>query len=449
MTRNWRCGGVELGLDSPLVMGVLNVTPDSFSDGGSYAGVEAAVEAGLRMVQEGAAIIDVGGESTRPGSDEVASEEELRRVIPVVEGLAAAGAIVSVDTRHPEVASRALEAGAHILNDITGLTDPRMLEIAAASDCGLVVMHMKGEPKTMQAAPAYDDAACEIEKYLLDRTAALEEVGIAPERIAIDPGPGFGKITDHDYDVLRSMEALAAHGYPVVAAVSRKRLLGDVTGLETPRDRDAATAYLTTRLAVTGARILRVHDVTATVSALRAERALDGPSVHALVALGSNMGDRIAHLREARRAVGALPLTRVISASSIHETEPAYHEDHDVFANAILMVETRLESPVLLARILGIEDGMGRVRTQENGPRIIDLDLLTWGDARIRTERLTVPHPRIGERDFVLVPLAEVVADPEEFLAAHGIESVPPAERVGAVARVLADPDGWVGSPDG
>ncbi len=202
--RSWACAGRTFDLSAPLVMGILNVTPDSFSDGGLYDSTDAALEHARRMRDEGAAIIDVGGESTRPGSAPVVEDEELARVLPVVEVLLAEDFVVSVDTRHPAVAAACVEAGIHIINDVSGFRDPEMQEVAAASDCGLVVMHMLGEPKTMQDEPRYDDVTGEVEGFLLDRAHELEARGIAAERICLDPGIGFGKTALHNRILLES-----------------------------------------------------------------------------------------------------------------------------------------------------------------------------------------------------------------------------------------------------
>lgn len=189
----WKCGSYAFDTQLPVVMGILNVTPDSFSDGGSYADVDAAVAAGKKMHEEGALIIDVGGESTRPGSAEVPAEEEMRRVLEVVRRLADEGICVSIDTRHAPVARACVDAGASILNDVSGFRDPAMVDVAVGSEAGLIVMHMQGEPKTMQEAPHYDDVVTDVRDYLVDQARMLEARGVARERISIDFGPGFGK----------------------------------------------------------------------------------------------------------------------------------------------------------------------------------------------------------------------------------------------------------------
>jgi dihydropteroate synthase len=271
----WSCGRFEFAATrGSFVMGILNVTPDSFSDGGSYADSDAAIAAGMRMLEDGAAIVDVGGESTRPGSDPVSAEEELARVLPAVRALAEAGACVSIDTRHAAVAAKALTAGASILNDVSGFTDPEMVRTAVGSDAGLIVMHMLGEPKTMQAAPEYDDVVAEVSGFLSARARELVEAGVAPDRIAVDPGIGFGKTTAHNLELLRHLGELGR--WPVVVGVSRKRFIGEITGVAEPRDRLAGSLAAALFASERGALVVRVHDVAATVHALAVFDAVDG-----------------------------------------------------------------------------------------------------------------------------------------------------------------------------
>ena len=223
----WRCGSYSFDSRTPVIMGILNVTPDSFSDGGSYASVEEAVAAGLAMVEQGALIVDVGGESTRPGASPVSIEEELRRVEEVVRRLAAEGVCVSVDTRHAEVAQACIEAGASIINDVTGFRDPEMVKVATSCDAGLVVMHMKGDdPRTMQDEPRYDDVVDEVATYLKNRAEMLEDAGIERERICLDPGPGFGKTAKQTIQLMRNFQEFARLGSPLMVAVSRKSYIG-------------------------------------------------------------------------------------------------------------------------------------------------------------------------------------------------------------------------------
>jgi dihydropteroate synthase len=257
-------------------MGVLNVTPDSFSDGGRFASVDAAVEAGLRMAAEGAALIDVGGESTRPGAQAVGVEEELERVLPVIERLrAATTAVVSVDTSKPEVMRAAAAAGAGFINDVRALREPGALEAAAASGCSLCLMHMQGEPRTMQVAPHYDDVVGEVRAFLSARVAACRGAGIEAARLTVDPGFGFGKNLEHNLTLLRRLAELAADGTPVLVGLSRKSTVGKLTGRE-PGGRVYGSVALAVIAALEGARIIRAHDVAATVDALRVTAAVQG-----------------------------------------------------------------------------------------------------------------------------------------------------------------------------
>jgi dihydropteroate synthase len=265
----WKCGRFVFDLTTPVVMGILNVTPDSFSDGGMHVDVEEACRHARQMLTDGAGIIDVGGESTRPGSEEVSESEELRRVLPVVTRLADEGVTVSIDTRHSEVASAAVAAGAAIINDVSGFRDPAMRALASASDVGCVIMHMLGEPKSMQVDPCYDDVVAEVSAWLLASAAQLEMEGVSKERICIDPGPGFGKNFEHNVALLLATPRLSDLGYPLLAAWSRKRVIGDMTGLEEPAMRVGASAIVAAWAVSHGAGIVRVHDVSETVQAIR------------------------------------------------------------------------------------------------------------------------------------------------------------------------------------
>lgn len=278
MTAVLRLGRYALPLDRPLVMGVVNVTPDSFSDGGRYLDPRAAIEHARRLAAEGADILDVGGESTRPGSLPVGEAEELDRVLPVLEGVLTLGIPVSVDTTKPAVMRAALAAGAAMVNDVNALRSPGALEAVAASPAGVCLMHMRGEPRTMQANPVYADLVAEVRDFLAARAAACEAAGIARERIVIDPGFGFGKTVEHNLALLRALPELAALGFPVLAGLSRKSTLGEITGR--PVGERLAASVAAALLAVErGARIVRVHDVAATRDALAVLEAVrrDGP----------------------------------------------------------------------------------------------------------------------------------------------------------------------------
>jgi dihydropteroate synthase len=257
-------------------MGVINVTPDSFSDGGSFRDPDAAVEHGRRMAEEGAAIIDVGGESTRPGAPEVAPEEELQRVIPVIERLrGAVDAVISVDTSKPEVMRAVVAAGAGLINDVRALRAPEALAAAAASGCAICLMHMQGAPATMQRAPCYDDVVSEVRAFLTARVRACRDAGIGAERLLVDPGFGFGKSGAHNLTLLRRLGELAADGPPVLVGLSRKSLLGTLTGRQ-PADRLAGSVALAVIAALNGARVIRAHDVAPTLDALKVVAAIQG-----------------------------------------------------------------------------------------------------------------------------------------------------------------------------
>lgn len=276
MAGTWQCGRFAIPLTPVVVMGIVNVTPDSFSDGGTHADPDAAIDFARGLAGDGAGILDVGGESTRPGSDEVSPAEELERVLPVVRALSPGPVPVSVDTRHAEVALACVRAGASILNDVSGFRDPAMVDAALDCDAGVVVMHMLGEPKTMQQEPRYDDVVVRVAEWLGEHAAALVDAGVAPERIAVDPGIGFGKTLEHNLELLRRLDEVAELGYPVLVGASRKRFIGTLTGVEVPAERVAGSLAAALIAARHGANIVRVHDVAATVDALAVWEAVDG-----------------------------------------------------------------------------------------------------------------------------------------------------------------------------
>lgn len=253
-----------------VLMGIVNVTPDSFSDGGRFNTVEKAVRRGMELERQGAAILDIGGESTRPGAAEVSVEEELDRVLPVVAALREySEAVISVDTRHAAVAAAVLEAGADVINDISGLAEEGMVECCAASRCGVVVMHMQGSPETMQEAPAYEDVVEEVRGYFEERYEALLQQGIVPEQICWDPGIGFGKTLEHNLALLSNMDKLHVGGRPVLLGLSRKRMLGAILGGTEEGRAPLSTAVMTVWGHLHGAQIHRVHDVGECAQALR------------------------------------------------------------------------------------------------------------------------------------------------------------------------------------
>jgi dihydropteroate synthase len=274
----WRLRESSILLDYPVVMGILNTTPDSFADGGVHLNVDAAVSAGLGMVAAGAAIIDVGGESTRPGASLVSVDEELQRVVPVVEQLAALGVLVSVDTSKPEVALAAIASGAAAINDVTGLEDQRMRDVCADAGVGVVIMHMQGTPRTMQRDPQYDDVVNEVTAYLVEGAEAAIDAGIASDAIVIDPGIGFGKTFGHNIELMRSLDVFVDTGLPVLLGTSRKGFLGtileSVRGATSPDERDGATAALVAVAVASGVKILRVHNVPLAVEVAHTANAI-------------------------------------------------------------------------------------------------------------------------------------------------------------------------------
>ncbi|HEX3847791.1 MAG TPA: dihydropteroate synthase [Steroidobacteraceae bacterium] len=264
----WHCRNRVIDLTRPLVMGVLNVTPDSFSDGNRYAAVDAALARAAEIESEGAAIIDVGGESTRPGSLAVSAAVELGRVLPVIEGIAASSGIaISIDTSKPEVMAAALRAGACIVNDVNALRAPGARERAAEAQAGVCLMHMKGEPRTMQNEPRYDDVIGEVSAYLDEQRQACMRAGVAREAIALDPGIGFGKGLSHNLVLLRELERLASLGAPLVVGVSRKSFIGRILGKQVG-ERLYGGLGLASLAVAKGARIIRTHDVAATREAI-------------------------------------------------------------------------------------------------------------------------------------------------------------------------------------
>ena len=264
------CAGRVLRLDVPRVMGIVNVTPDSFSDGGAHFDADAAIAHGLKLAEEGADLLDIGGESTRPGAQEISVEEELRRVIPVIERLARDTALpISIDTSKPEVMRAAVEAGAGMINDVYALRREGALDAAAQLRVPVVLMHMQGEPRTMQVQPEYDDVVGEVHRFLAERIFAAEMAGVARRNIVVDPGFGFGKTTAHNLQLLAQLRRFTELGVPVLAGMSRKKSIGELTGHEDPRERVFGSVAAHLIAAQNGAMLLRVHDVAATVDALK------------------------------------------------------------------------------------------------------------------------------------------------------------------------------------
>ena len=276
MSRTWTTSRGELALTPPLLMGVVNVTPDSFSDGGLFLDAASAVAQGQRLAAEGAAILDVGGESTRPQAESVSLEVELERVVPVVEALSRSQALVSIDTTKGEVARACLEAGAAIVNDISAGSDPALLEAAARAKSGLVLMHMQGTPQTMQEEPTYFDVIQEVGEFLSERARSAMAAGVRRETICLDPGIGFGKLLEHNLTLLGGLPELAKLGFPLMVGTSRKAFLGKLTGVKDPLERDIATAASVAVLA-RSVDVFRVHNVAVCQEALAVALAIVSP----------------------------------------------------------------------------------------------------------------------------------------------------------------------------
>ncbi len=274
MLLKWPKGQLDFSAGC-IVMGVLNVTPDSFSDGGQFLDTNKAIEHGVQMAADGAAIIDIGGESTRPGSEPVSTKEQLKRVIPVIEALANKINIpISIDTYNYEVAEAALKAGAAMLNDITALSEERVGKLAAEQRVPVVLMHIQGTPATMQAEPKYDDVVGEVLEFLLERAKRAEKLGVPNNMIFIDPGIGFGKTLEHNLQLLRNIDKFVASGYRVLIGTSRKSFIGKLTGKENPEDRIFGTAASVALCVAEGVSIVRVHDVAEMVDVVKVINAL-------------------------------------------------------------------------------------------------------------------------------------------------------------------------------
>jgi dihydropteroate synthase len=274
MANTFLCGRYEFDLERPLVMGIVNVTPDSFSDGGEHDTADAAIAHARRLVAEGAHILDIGGESTRPGAAPVSEQEERARVLPLIEALRDCGVPLSVDTFKPDVMRAALDAGADMINDIYGFRQPGAIEAVAGARCGLCVMHMKGEPRTMQDNPEYSDLLGEIGLFLGARAQKLRAAWVDPRRIVLDPGFGFGKTADQNYQLVRRLGTLRVSSYPLLVGVSRKSMIGHATGRDA-RQRLPGSLAAALACVARGAAIVRVHDVAATVDALKVWQAVE------------------------------------------------------------------------------------------------------------------------------------------------------------------------------
>ncbi|MCI9628849.1 MAG: dihydropteroate synthase [Eggerthellaceae bacterium] len=432
----WHCGKYEFDTSTPIIMGVLNVTPDSFSDGGDFIEIDDALSHAREMIAAGASIIDVGGESTRPGADPVDPDQEWSRIADIIDALAQEGTCVSVDTRHASVAKRAVDSGASIINDVSGFRCAEMVDVAASCNAGLVIMHMKGDPKTMQDAPEYDDVVAEVKDYLELQARMLENAGVASDRICIDPGPGFGKTPSQTIELMRNIHELAHLGYPVMVAVSRKSFIAKAYKIDDddPKARDAASAQEALMACELGASVIRTHNVAATVEALKSLRPYVFLGLGSNVALVADDGEenegKIAQINMAIGHLCQLPDTQIIDIAPFYGSKPAYYEEQDDFVNTVVMLRTGIPPKELLDYLHVIENTLGRKREVVNGPRTLDIDILDYQLYDFSTDELTVPHPRITERDFVVKPFMDIAAN---HVLANGIrvDSVAEEERIG------------------
>ena len=332
-----------------------------------------------------------------------------------MKALASKGICVSIDTRHAPVARAALAAGASIINDVSGFRDPAMVDLAASCDAGLVVMHMGGDdPRTMQNEPVYEDVVAEVRDYLKAQADNLIAHGVARERICLDPGPGFGKTAKQTIELMRNFHEFNRLGFPTMVAVSRKSYIGEAYQIEDPKERDSASAAEALMACELGASVIRTHNVALTAQALE-----ENLRPYVLIGMGCNVAlvadegeEREGKIAMINKAIGdmcMLPDTQIIDISSYYESEPAYFEDQDLFVNTVVLIRTGLPPQELLTYLQAIENSLGRVRTQKNGPRTCDLDILDYQGYVSDLEVLTLPHPLLLERDFVVKPLLELL----------------------------------------
>jgi dihydropteroate synthase len=426
---------------SPQLMGILNVTPDSFSDGGRHSDLAAAVAHAKTMVADGAAIVDVGGESTRPGHVPVPEDEELRRVVPALEALGAAlDAPISIDTSKAAVAREAARLGACVINDVWGLQrDPGMADAVAETGSAVVVMHNR------DAADPAIDILDDVERFFERSLNLAAGAGVPFGRILLDPGVGFGKTRQQNHACIWNLDRFRRLGAPILVGLSRKSFIGGIIDAEVDRRLPGTLAADTIAL-MRGASVLRVHDVienraalavfmalkTAATPPLTGESTDDGKARFAL-ALGGNVGDKARSLRRALRAIASEPGVELTAVSRLYRTAPWGKTDQDWFVNACALGRTTLAPEALLDRVKKLEVELGREPTERWGPRVIDIDLIAYDDVTLKTERLTLPHPELFNRAFVLVPLAEIASD----LVIAGVRVGAAAARLGAEAAEI------------
>ena len=428
---------------APCLMGIVNVTPDSFSDGGRHSEPAAAIARAKALAADGAAIVDIGGESTRPGHAPVGAEEELRRIAPVLEALAGALEVpLSVDTSKAAVARAAARLGACVVNDVWGLQrDPGMADAVAETESAVVVMHNR------EAADADLDILDDIERFFERSLERAARAGVPFERILLDPGIGFGKTPEQNHACVWRLDRFTAFGLPILIGLSRKSFIGRIVG-GAPEQRLIGTLAADMVALMRGAAVLRVHDVAEHRQALDVFSALaatdDAPpppraggGADVALALGSNVGDKAGALRRALAALAAEPGIAVAAVSRFYRTPPWGKTDQDWFVNAAALVRTDLGPNALLDRLKAIETTLGRTPSERWGPRVIDIDIIAYDDLALTSDRLTLPHPEALKRAFVLVPLAEIA--PKRRIG--GVEAAAAAARLGAEAAgvVLLD----------
>jgi dihydropteroate synthase len=401
---------------SPALMGILNVTPDSFSDGGRHFESAPAVARARTMVAEGAGIVDVGGESTRPGHAPVTEEEELRRIVPVLEALRRDfDAPVSVDTSKAAVAREAARLGASVINDVWGLRrDPGMADAVAETASAVVVMHNR------ESVDAAVDILDDVERAFEHSLSIAARAGVAFSRILLDPGVGFGKTPEQNHACIWRLDRFRRFGCPILVGLSRKSFIGRIVGDQRRLGTLAADMIALLR----GASVLRVHDVMENRVALdmfnalsvsaeppaSAEPRRDGRA-SVVFALGGNVGDKAGTLRRTLRALGSGSGIELTAVSRLYRTAPWGKTDQDWFVNACALARTDLAPAALLDRVKALEVELGREPGERWGPRVIDIDIIDYDDIALRAPRLTLPHPEVFNRAFVLVPLAEIAPE--------------------------------------
>jgi dihydropteroate synthase len=429
---------------SPQLMGILNVTPDSFSDGGRHSDLPAAVARARAMLADGAVIVDVGGESTRPGHIPVPEDEELRRVLPALEALAELDAPISIDTSKAKVAREAARLGACVINDVWGLQrDPGMADTVAETGAAVVIMHNRDE-----ADPAID-ILDDVERFFERSLNLAAGAGVPFGRILLDPGVGFGKTRQQNHACIWNLDRFRRLGAPILVGLSRKSFIGGIIDAEVDRRLPGTLAADTIAL-MRGASVLRVHDVLenraalAVFTALKAAAAPSPPEgsgndgrARVVLALGSNIGDKVANLRRALRAIAGEPGVELTAVSRFYRTPPWGKTDQDWFLNACALGPTTLTPEALLERVKRLEVELGREPTERWGPRVIDIDLIAYDNIALMTDRLTLPHPELFNRAFVLVPLAEIAPD----LMIAGVRIGEAAARLGAEAAEVVPLD--------